>query len=446
MALLESIERTAWTTCERCGNTYSAGDQQCSRCGNTPTIMQRLANFSYLPNGKRGSTRGVLRRTRSRGAYPGLAETALLSDRASKRRATRIALACAVGAGVLLTYALAQPYLADMEFSLCELMRHPCRQQGRQQGQTVQSGPVVSASGDSVSQAQSSLSSGRQITNDKNGRTPQSNVSAFDHVLQGGNLAAARRYLAGISASDVDSGQLAQMRTELVDREHTRDALLHHAWHCRAVGDWQCVADNAAQALTIDASSWEGKHLKLPAQRRKSAKLPMNRKRPVSVYRTPRMMSAKASLTSPIKAGHPVWRGRNKYMLLGYQGDPVPVRCQRQSVPVCGNISQHATPNAPATWATAVSTQMTRSSCAMMAAVSPEIPRISRPRQRAVLQGLQAFVGLLFVVPRLKADEADPIDGPPWRQLGKVAQRPLRVIVVARVALPDEPYAQAVAG
>ena len=80
MALLESIERTAWTTCERCGNTYSAGDQQCSRCGNTPTIMQRLANFSYLPSGKRGGARGVLRRTRSRGAYPGLAETALLFD------------------------------------------------------------------------------------------------------------------------------------------------------------------------------------------------------------------------------------------------------------------------------------------------------------------------------------------------------------------------------
>ncbi|SOE92151.1 hypothetical protein SAMN05414139_04873 [Burkholderia sp. D7] len=260
MALLESIERTAWTTCERCGNTYSAGDQQCNRCGNTPTIMQRLANFSYLPNGKRGSTRGVLRRTRSRGAYPGLAETALLSDRASKRRATRIALACAVGAGVLLTYALAQPYLADMSFhSRADETSVPVA--GPTAGSTVQSGPVVSASGDSVSQAQSSLSSGRQITNDKNGRTPQSNVSAFDHVLQGGNLAAARRYLAGISASDVDSGELAQMRTELVDREHTRDALLHHAWHCRAIGDWQCVADNAAQALTIDASSWEGKHL-----------------------------------------------------------------------------------------------------------------------------------------------------------------------------------------
>ncbi|SAL21611.1 hypothetical protein AWB69_01451 [Caballeronia udeis] len=264
MALLESIERTAWTTCERCGNTYSAGDQQCSRCGNTPTIMQRLANFSYLPSGKRGGARGVLRRTRSRGAYPGLAEAALLSDRASKRRATRIALACAVGAGVLLTYALAQPYLAGMSF-------HPRADEtpvptkgstaGPPAGPTVQSGPVVSASGDSVSQAQSSLSNGRQITNDKNGRTQRSDVSAFDDALQGGNLAAARRFLAGISASDLESGQLEQMRTELVDREHTRDALLHHAWHCRAIGDWQCVADNAAQALTIDASSWEGKHL-----------------------------------------------------------------------------------------------------------------------------------------------------------------------------------------
>ena len=256
MALLESLERTAWTTCERCGNTYSTGDQQCSRCGNTPTIMQRLANFSYLPNAKRGGARGVLRRTRSRGAYPGLAETALLADQASKRRTTRIALACAVGAGVLLAYALTQPYLAGMGFRpRADEISAPAT------GQTVQSGPVVSASGDSVSQAQSSPSNGGQNAIDKNGRTQQPDVSAFEHALQGGNLAAARRYLAGISASDVESAQLEQMRTELVGREHTRDALLHHAWHCRAIGDWQCVADNAAQAMTIDASSWEGKHL-----------------------------------------------------------------------------------------------------------------------------------------------------------------------------------------
>ncbi|QIE28229.1 hypothetical protein SBC1_63330 (plasmid) [Caballeronia sp. SBC1] len=258
MRVLESVDHIAWTTCERCGNTYSDGGRSCSRCGNTPTIMQRLANFSSSSNANKGSSRGVLRRTRSRGAYPGLAETALLSDRASKRRGARIAIACAIGAGALVAYAIAQPYLAGISYNRqTDATRLPAT------GPLVQSGPVLTqghGQGNSVLAARPSQDA-RQNANDETARTSPSDVSAFDRALQGGNLAVARRRLAGISASGGDSSQLEQMRTELASREHTRDALLHHAWHCRALGDWSCVADTATQASTIDASSWEAKHL-----------------------------------------------------------------------------------------------------------------------------------------------------------------------------------------
>jgi len=251
MRLLESIDHTSWTTCEQCGNTYSGGAQQCSRCGNTPTIMQRLASFSELRNGTKESSRGGLRRTRSRGAYPGLAETALLSDRASKRRGSQIALACAIGAGALLTYALTKPYLAGIGFN-----------SRTEEAHVVVTGPVIKAAqGNSVLPALPSSVNGHLNATDENAPTQKSDVGEFHRALQDGSLAAARRRLAGMSVSGNDSSQLEQMRTELTSREHTRDALLHHAWHCRAIGDWQCVADNATQALATDASSWEAKHL-----------------------------------------------------------------------------------------------------------------------------------------------------------------------------------------
>ncbi|CAN7687994.1 hypothetical protein LJR034_005626 [Caballeronia sp. LjRoot34] len=255
MRVLESVDHIAWTTCDRCGNTYSGSGQQCSRCGKTPTIMQRLANFSSPSNAKKGSSRGVSRRTRSRGTYPGLAETALLSDRASRRRTARIAFACAMGAGALIAYALTEPYLAGFGFNPQADETHLTAT-----GPLVQSGPVM-AQGNSVLPTQPSLLNGRQHASDETARTPQSDVSAFYHALQGGSLAVARRRLAGIWVSSEDSNQLEQMRTELASREHARDALLHHAWHCRALGDWQCVADSATQASAIDASSWEAKHL-----------------------------------------------------------------------------------------------------------------------------------------------------------------------------------------
>jgi hypothetical protein len=256
MRLLESVDHTAWITCERCGNTYSGGGQQCSRCGKKPTIMQRLVNFSSPSIARKGYSRGVLRRTRSRGAYPGLAETALLSDRASRRNAARIAFAfaCAVGVGALFAYAFTKPYLAGIGFAPQSAEIHLSAT-----GPRVQSGPVTQ--GNSVLPAQPSLLNSHQNAGDGTARTPQSDVSEFYRALQGANLAVARRRLAGISVRSENSSQLEQMRTELASREHTRDALLHHAWHCRAIGDWQCVADNATQAYAIDASSWEAKHL-----------------------------------------------------------------------------------------------------------------------------------------------------------------------------------------
>ncbi|WP_031360542.1 hypothetical protein [Caballeronia sordidicola] len=261
MRLLESVDYTAWSTCERCGNTYSGGAQECSRCGEKPAIMQRLANLSSPSIAKKGGSRDVSRRTRSRGAYPGLVDTAPLSDNsdnAAKRRAARIAFACAVGAGALVAYAVTKPYLAGTGFAPPIDRTHlPAT------GPRVQGGPVVTlGQGNSVLPAQPSLLNGHQkAAGDETARTPQSDVSAFYRALQGGNLSVARRSLAGISVRSEGSGQLEQMRTELASREHTRDTLLHHAWHCHAIGDWQCVADNATQAYAIDASSWEAKHL-----------------------------------------------------------------------------------------------------------------------------------------------------------------------------------------
>ncbi|MFT4506179.1 hypothetical protein [Caballeronia sp. 15711] len=236
MRLLDSFDHTAWIACERCGNTYSGGGQGCSRCGNTPTIMQRLGKLSSPPNSEKVSARGVLPRTRS-------------------RRAARIALACMLCAGALVAYTLTKPYLAGIGHTpQIGKMHSPAT------GSLVQSGQVVTQ-GASVLPAKPSALNDQQNAGDETTRAQHPDVSAFYSALQAGNLSAARRGLARISVSSEGSSQLEKMRTELTSREHTRDALLHHAWHCRALGDWQCVADNATQAYAIDASSWEARHL-----------------------------------------------------------------------------------------------------------------------------------------------------------------------------------------
>src|ERR1700676_1276321 len=259
MRLLESIDHTAWATCQRCGNTYSGG-QRCSRCGQTPTLLQRLASFSNFSNGKKGGARAILRRTRSRGAYPGLAETALLFDQERKRRVTRIALACAVCAVAFATYFFAAPHLAGISL-------HPRVDDAHVlvTGPVIKSGPVA-VSGATVSPVQSSqLNSGQNADTksvmNENARTQNPDVSEFYRSLQSRNLFVAHRRLAGMSGNGRDRSQLEQMHADLASREHMRDEYMQRARHCRDVDDWQCVSENAARASAIDASSVQAKRL-----------------------------------------------------------------------------------------------------------------------------------------------------------------------------------------
>jgi hypothetical protein len=261
MRLLESIDHTAWATCQRCGNTYSGG-QRCSRCGQTPTLLQRLASLSNFSNGMRGGSRAILRRTRSRGAYPGLAETALLFDQERRRRLTRIALACAIGAVAVATYFFAAPHLAGVGL-------HPRVDDAH----LLVAGPVIksgsaAAPGTSVFPAQSSQSnSGRHADTDtksvmnENARTQNPDVSEFYRSLQNRNLFVAHRRLAGMSENGKDRSQLEQMHADLASREHMRDDYMQRARHCRDIDDWKCVSENATQASAIDASSVQAKRL-----------------------------------------------------------------------------------------------------------------------------------------------------------------------------------------
>ena len=260
MRLLESIDHTAWATCQRCGNTYSGG-QRCSRCGQTPTLLQRLASFSNFSNGKKGSSRAILRRTRSRGAYPGLAETALLFDQERRRRMTRVALACAVCAAAVATYFFAAPHLAGIGWHSRVDDAH-----------VLVAGPVIKngaeAPGTSVFPAPSSQSNrGRHADTDtksvmnENARTQNPDVSEFYRSLQSRNLFVAHRRLAAMSESGKDRSQWEQMHADLASREHMRDDYMQRARHCRDVDDWQCVAENATQASAIDASSVQAKRL-----------------------------------------------------------------------------------------------------------------------------------------------------------------------------------------
>lgn len=259
MRLLESIDHTAWATCQRCGNTYSGG-QRCSRCGQTPTLLQRLASFSSFSNGRKGGARAILRRTRSRGAYPGLAETALLFDQERKRRVTRIALACTVCAVAFATCFFAAPHLAGISL-------HPRVDDAHVvvTGPVIKSGPVA-VSATSVSPVQSSqLNSGKNADTtsvmNENARTQNPDVSEFYRSLQSRNLFVAHRRLAGMSGNGKDRSQLEQMHADLASREHMRDEYMQRARHCRDVDDWQCVSQNATQASAIDASSVQAKLL-----------------------------------------------------------------------------------------------------------------------------------------------------------------------------------------
>ena len=68
----------------------------------------------------------------------------------------------------------------------------------------------------------------------------------------------------------------------------------------------------------------------------------------------------------------------NSRTVCGYHGESVRACIQRQSRPCPGSMTQQGLPIVAARWATDVSTQITRSSCAMIAAVSTDLPSPSR--------------------------------------------------------------------
>lgn len=254
--LFASIDSTTWTTCERCGNDYPADSQQCGRCGNTSNPLGRLASLADFAYGKRG----VSRRKRSRGAYPGLAENALRFDQQRKKRATRMALICAIAAGALAIYVFVKPHLSGIESEPRELGAHTVAT-----GAVIQSKPASAPGTIALPIPQSPSGADKkssvETTAQTQTQTQNAGDSDFYRALQSRNLTAAHRRLAELSRSNEAGSQLEQMRADLASREHLRDVLLRRAWLCRTAGDWQCVSENTTQASAVDMSSGAVKHL-----------------------------------------------------------------------------------------------------------------------------------------------------------------------------------------
>jgi hypothetical protein len=103
-----------------------------------------------------------------------------------------------------------------------------------------------------------------------NAQTLKADADDFYRALQRRNLAAAHRRLADMSENSAGSSQWEQMHADLASREHLRDVLMRRAWRCRAMGDWQCVSENARQASAIDTSSEQAKRLVSQAEREAS--------------------------------------------------------------------------------------------------------------------------------------------------------------------------------
>jgi hypothetical protein len=252
MRLLDTANNAAWTICDRCGNDYSAGTYRCARCGNAPGVLRRLGNLVRLASNLALAKRGVSRLKRSRGTYPGLEENALRLQQERKKRTTRIAAACAIVAGTMIIYVLVMPYFAGNNSTARESAT-----------QTLATGSVIRSEPASAPSVVVSSTDNQSFAKANIGSTQMQNVGAseFYRALQSGNLALAHRRLAGLLQSGAASGDIQQMHVDLAAREHLRDSLLHRAWHCRAIGDWPCVADNATQASTVDVSSGIAKRL-----------------------------------------------------------------------------------------------------------------------------------------------------------------------------------------
>ncbi|WP_438394744.1 hypothetical protein [Caballeronia sp. DA-9] len=239
MRMLESIGHTAWTTCEECGNDFPAGTYRCGRCGHAPNFLRRVTSFASAALGGKS----ISRPKRSRGAYPGLAEGALKFYRARRKRSTRIWWAGVLAAGAVGVWAFSGP-----RFSGMDLEPQAAAPNAFVTGVVMPAQPArAAASNPPLTQPATNAADGR--------------VGEFYRALENRNLTVAHRRLADMLERASAAGQLQQMQAELASREQQRDSLLHRAWHCRAVGDWQCVSDNAAQASAVDASSVSARRL-----------------------------------------------------------------------------------------------------------------------------------------------------------------------------------------
>jgi hypothetical protein len=79
--------------------------------------------------------------------------------------------------------------------------------------------------------------------------------------LDRNSLWPARRDIMTALAEQPRNGEAQQMRSELASREHERESLLASARLCVREGHWTCVRNNAAHALTVDASSRTAREL-----------------------------------------------------------------------------------------------------------------------------------------------------------------------------------------
>jgi predicted nucleic acid-binding Zn ribbon protein len=248
MRMLESIGHAAWTTCEECGNDFPAGTYRCGRCGHVPNLLHRMASFAATAFQKRS----IKRPKRSQGAYPGLAEGALKFYQARGKRVERMIWIGLLAGGAIIVWAFSGPRFSDMD-----LKPQPVSSHALAVGAVVPMQPASANAAGAGAAARANVS-----------RVPPPVVATatpgdaeFYRAIDSRNLFVAHRRLAAMVDKGDASPQLQQMRADLSSRERLRDDLLHHAWRCRASGDWPCVSDNAAQASAIDTSSVSARRL-----------------------------------------------------------------------------------------------------------------------------------------------------------------------------------------
>lgn len=251
MRMLESIGHAAWTTCEECGNDFPAGTYRCGRCGHVPNFLSRASSFVDAAF----QTNTIKRPRRSKGAYPGLAESALKFYQARKKRAEPLIWIGLFAGAVLIVWALHGSHSSDMDlkpqavtshtFASGAIVRNQAASAGASRASTPTPTPTPSAAPIQPPAAVSTIPG----------------AAEFYRALQSRNLFVAHRRLAAMPDNGDANGPMQQMRSQLEAQEHLRDGLLKRARQCRMIGDWQCVVENAGQASGVDASSVSARRL-----------------------------------------------------------------------------------------------------------------------------------------------------------------------------------------